>query len=105
MTHTTKHTPGPWEVKPIGKQLYVEAKDGQGFVCDMQINDALGETDSPHIRADAHLIAAAPAMYEALKEIDDQLDQFTLKAQEELGLREALLKIRAALAQAEGKHD
>lgn len=59
-------TPGPWEVKPIGKQLYIEAKDGQGFVCDMQINDAFGEIDGPHIRADAHLIAAAPAMYEAL---------------------------------------
>lgn len=47
--------------------------------------------------------AAAPAMYEALQEIDDQLDQFTVKAQEDLGLRGALLRIRDALAQAEGK--
>ena len=104
MTHTTKHTPGPWEVKPIGKQLYVEAKDSQGFVCDMQINDALGETDGPRIRADAHLIAAAPAMYEALRQAYAYLAEMGCDCEEGQSCGDCIVcQCEAALAQADGK--
>ena len=101
MNKSAQFTPGPWEVKPIGKQLYVEAKDGQGFVCDMQINDALGETDGPRIRADAHLIAAAPAMYEALSELVKYLREQV--ADEALDTWAPVFKAAMALTQAEGK--
>ena len=101
MTHTTKHTPGPWALERD------RAKSLSIYASSTFVGEVYNEVDEPSAQenANAHLIAAAPAMYEALQEIDDQLDQFTVKAQEELGLREALLKSRAALAQAEGKHD
>jgi hypothetical protein len=63
-----KHTPGPWKVKPLGKQLYVESESG-AFVCDMQVSDNLGEMISPQIQADAALIAAAPEMLKVLKDL------------------------------------
>jgi len=62
----------------------------------------------PEMLANAHLIAAAPAMYEALKQTfnvmeniltDSQLDTRTLCG---LTIREWSTKVRAALAQAEG---
>lgn len=94
-------TPGPWRV--INDKTIVGADyPRQGYVADVNLhrNSDAQEVDG---QANATLIAAAPAMYEALQEIDDQLDQFTVKAQEDLGLRGALLRIRDALAQAEGR--
>jgi len=61
------HTPTPWITKEIGKNLYVEAQEG-GFVCDMQISDALGEINGPQTRADAALIVKAVNSYQAMKE-------------------------------------
>ena len=62
MTHTAKHTPGPWGV------------DATGQVCKRATNgswDLIAYLDeSPYYHdkfANARLIAAAPAMYEALK--------------------------------------
>ena len=102
MTQPAKHTPGP--LKAV--QIIIENSPCTWAVQRKSIREQWGKPSiATYIdnEADARLFAAAPAMYEALKEIDGQLDQFTVKAQEELGLREALLKIRAALAQAEGK--
>ena len=63
MTHTTKHTPGPWVVNTfiVNGQHKLEVLDTTGAnVC---------------VQANAHLIAAAPAMYEALKTLHGVLDQ------------------------------
>lgn len=101
MTHIAKHTPGPWAVDVDGRMIEAQLpnlRNEYEHICDLR-GDIKGQINI----GNAHLIAAAPAMYEALQEIDDQLDQFTVKAQEELGLRQALIKLRAALAQAEGR--
>lgn len=120
MTHTTKHTPGPWVAikgdtfnpeRPWGVSKYLSREahieidgDDKEYPCRTEVIAELTETENPQeVEHTAYLIAAAPAMYEALHEMEDQLDQFTVKAQEELGLRGALEKIRAALAQAEGR--
>ena len=55
MTHTTKHTPGPWVVNTF-------IVNGQHK---LEVLDATGANAC--VQANAHLIAAAPAMYEALQ--------------------------------------
>jgi hypothetical protein len=65
------HTPGPWKLVRLGRNLYVEsdgpqAVDGRGpFVCDMQI-DECAKPFRDSVEADANLIAAAPELLEAL---------------------------------------
>ncbi len=66
----TQHTPGPWAVKPMGKQLFIESEYPSAltsFVCDMQFPDCQSDEERETAHANAHLIAAAPAMYEALQ--------------------------------------
>src|SRR5689334_19211469 len=64
---TTKHTPGPWHVEAE------EWTDGQGIlICCKDAGVALIDPDdeegaTPEDFANAHLIAAAPEMLEALK--------------------------------------
>ena len=90
MTHTTKHTPGPWHIgmKP-GPMIY--GQNGEQ-VADCRCNDLLSRDEA---QANMTLLKAAPAMYEALgnllKMVEDG-DYTTIE------LNEA----RAALAQAEG---
>ena len=95
MTRTAKHTPGPWFYNYDDHCIV-----NQAGVSVVNVHGAMSGNDT---NADIALIAAAPAMHEALHEMENQLDQFTVKAQEELGLRGALEKIRAALAQAEDR--
>lgn len=72
MTHTTKHTPGLWfttsEMQGVGgvKVYGVETRDR----CPIA-NCGTGKLGMEN----AHLIAAAPAMYEALKTLHGVLDQ------------------------------
>ena len=103
--NTSKHTPGPWKcVDPHvirGPKNVVVAK-------------TLDSKEGYEIKqANAHLIAAAPAMYEALQQ---SLVLVELAALEEWGravrgeqqpptteAKDRLEKVKAALAQAEGK--
>ena len=96
----SKHTPGPWKVEPMGKQLYIETEYKSAltpFVCDMQFPDCQSDEERETAQANATLIAAAPAMYEALKAsllaIPDGMTSNTSPICQQ---------IRAALAQAEG---
>ena len=64
MTHTMKHTPGPWEV--VGSRICTVANDKE--------RRTLAKTEpggafamSEQQEANATLLAAAPAMYEALQ--------------------------------------
>ena len=94
MTHTTKHTPGPWGV------------DATGQVCKRATNgswDLIAYLDeSPYYHnkfANAHLIAAAPAMYEALQIMVkaanvDEIDPLVMFA--------SIERAKSALAQAVG---
>ena len=72
MSKPHTHTPGPWVINDrIRGKLYVEASIG-GLVCDMQLEE-LADLSKPDavalIHADAHLIAAAPEMLEALQHV------------------------------------
>lgn len=55
----TKHTPGPWTTGGF----YVKAADGHIMIADVTCGNG-PPTDEE--KANAHLIAAAPDMYEAL---------------------------------------
>ena len=66
MTHTTKHTPGPWVVSDDGDiTLIIHAPKDEVDIARMS-NDCEMFSE---IRANAHLIAAAPAMYAALSDV------------------------------------
>lgn len=68
MTHTTKHTPGPWSIDAVRNEtekLSIVDAD-MCFVADVWQTYVNGKSRQ---QDNAHLIAAAPAMYEALKDL------------------------------------
>lgn len=75
---TTKHTPGPWKVAPIGFNCGGDIIGGDGshvVACGIT-------TGPPHLQllaeANAHLIAAAPDLLGTLEEILKFLDDNNL---------------------------
>ncbi len=94
----SKHTPGPWKVHKMPKAIgYAEweihySDDGE---CVAEI---------VYKEADAHLIAAAPDMYEALKDVLAWWGFPREYADSEITDTAILYwKIKAALAKSEGK--
>ena len=102
MTHIAKHTPGPWRIidsRNQSKATIVGADfPAMGFVADVNLcrNNTHQQVDG---HANAALIAAAPAMYEALKDALACIEQ-TLSRKE---INERRDRINAAIAQAEDK--
>jgi len=97
MNNTPKYTPGPWVIR---YKDTVYAQSGRFIAdCELAPYDARPQPPNSTDAANAHLIAAAPAMYAALKAIQAwsfgqpwpcrEMKQFT--------------DIDAALAQAEGR--
>ena len=86
-TQLAKHTPGPWVVNTF-------IVNGQHK---LEVLDATGANAC--VQANAHLIAAAPAMYAVIK---DMREAFYVK-----GTRKALLEVmersKDVIAQAEGR--
>ena len=115
-THTAKHTPGPWVVRnmsdAMAEKFTVERLSDNGLrsvICrinDMEVCPEHGGTGSD---ANANLIAAAPAMYEALKHAAMSLHHPHCKAKGEYSAQPErycschVQKAKAALAQAEGR--
>ena len=110
MTHTTKHTPGPW-YPHYAKADHCLSSSVWGREPGNQVA-VIGGKSLETTNANAALIAAAPAMYEALQQ---SLVLVELAALEEWGrevtgehrpptteARDRLEKVKAALAQAEG---
>ncbi len=88
-----KSTPGPWEAQQVVTQSYVSPEHGWGVVA---VNPMRGRIDSAIAcmrEADARLIAAAPELLDALKEI---LSRNGFEQGE-------WVAARAAIAKAEGK--
>ena len=91
--NTPKHTPGPWIVDGVyiirGPKRCVVAK--------------LIDSKEPYETkvANGHMLAAAPAMYEALQAAYNLLREWTPSGEDNQGEVEGL--IEAALAQAEGR--
>ncbi len=105
MTTHAQHTPGPWEVykrrdamgQLTGRLPEITGKGGLPIIADIRWNSHNEE----HGMANARLIAAAPALLEALERITnapdlnlDELEPETLNALEQA---------RAAIAQAKGE--
>ena len=68
-----KPTPGPWFVHPdVPDQIVVDDGEGGTFI----VAEARSTTRR-EAKADAHLIAAAPLMYEALDWIIYEIDKGT----------------------------
>ena len=86
--NTAKHTPGPWVVRnfAVNGETRSEVLDANG--------------GNACIQSNAHLIAAAPAMYEALQIMVraanvDEIDPLVMFA--------SIERAKGALAQAEGR--
>lgn len=113
-----KHTPGPWTI--VGERDWQDEKidDFMIVACDLKRPDsddcdficniggpagpvyADDETGARH-SADAHLIAAAPTMYEALRAYDDDVCECYVLAVPSGSCASCI--VRAALALARGE--
>lgn len=84
------HTPGPWKLSESASRCILGKSNGGGWmtVCVVQ------NTQSEHYEANARLIAAAPDLLEAAK------DLLAAKDKTNQSLRDALAK---AIAKAEGR--
>lgn len=116
MNNTTKHTPGPWVAikgdtfnheRPWGVSKYLSREahieidgDDKEYPCRTEVIAELTETENPQeVEHTAYLIAAAPAMYEALQRIKELMDSGDIEGKDwvEYG------QVVNALAQAEGR--
>ena len=89
---TPKHTPGPWVVHTFT----ISGKEK------LEVLDATGTNAC--VQANAHLIAAAPAMYEALKGMVSMYDSLNKSNKHDGACPCYHCQARATLAQAEGAH-
>lgn len=96
--NTAKHTPGPWVVNEEGRMVEAQVpnlRNEYEHICDLR-GGIRGQINT----ANAHLIAAAPAMYEALQAAHKLLREWTPSGEDNQGEVECL--IENALAQAAG---
>jgi len=105
--NTPKHTPGPWVIRYTDA---VYAQSGR-FIADCELTpyDARPQPPNSTDAANAHFIAAAPAMYQAGCLSLDVMERVAM-ALERMGneglrsiVRSAVIEQKAALAQAEGR--
>ena len=110
MNNKTQFTPGPWQVNDSTENdddttLTIFAPADEVEIATMSAYENGCECFS-EIRENAHLIAAAPAMYEALQDIESYTE-LGLNSDEpkhwEASLQDILGIVRDALAQAEGR--
>lgn len=105
------HTPGPWTVSLDEEEhtWSIDARKGErrlGYPRWMGLALVFGSEDEPHIgdpigEANARLIAAAPQMLAAMKEVFRLANESPLKA---IGITsDAMRDLRAAISAAEGK--
>ena len=125
-TQLAKHTPGPWIAikgdtfnpeRPWGVSKYLSREahieidgDDKEYPCRTEVIAELTETENPQeVEHTAYLIAAAPAMYEALVETmrvlrslrDSKEEWYTLVTPELLNVWD---RNKQAISQAEGRH-
>ena len=99
--NNTQHTPGPWVVSDDGDiTLIIHAPKDEVDIARMS-NDCEMFSE---IRANAHLIAAAPAMYEALQAMVEVFPAVVKMTPYGVSMDISKLhdKAKTALAQAEG---
>ena len=92
----SKHTPGPWRVKiykPYRTEAIIVNDDGEIASVDLAC--------MPGAEADAHLIAAAPDMLEALEAIAPMLPHGAVDNDPQWAA--AIIAVRAAIKTARGE--
>ena len=95
----SKHTPGPWVVDPANPNLVARDGDVYEYICEVSPSVFSNSTHSYDQEcANARLIAVAPELLEALKELMEYAGII-----EERCDTVATNKARAAIAKAEGK--
>lgn len=93
---SVKHTPGPWHVQPSDHPggLLIKPIPGQVVAqCD----------ELPEMEANARLIAAAPEMYEALRNFVSIVPRADARDTRDTSYNNARTQARTALAKAEGR--
>lgn len=96
----SKYMPGPWTIEEYGDDetpALVIHKDTENRICFMATPGSHG--DPAKIEADARLIAAAPDLLEALRELREQTEPEELLDDES----KCWLKARAAILKATGQ--
>jgi hypothetical protein len=108
-TKTAQFTPGPWVVdedyEDEEQQAIGIVKEGHGYIAGIHIlaSSNNGEGFTSEDRANATLIAAAPAMYEALKFLTSEIDLSKLNVRKDFSLMNAHAGAIKVILQAEGK--
>lgn len=97
----TAHTPGPWEVAYLdhAEQRVVRAEHYEVCTC---WHHSVGSIEK-EMEANARLIAAAPELMEALKEVMSWTRNWDVQFLEDDEWPETEEKVRAAIAKAEGR--
>ncbi len=104
----SKFTPGPWEMKEVPTQCGRAFRIGRGAMLEPGpkgcciIYDDYGAGANEH-KANAHLIASAPDLYEALKAILSNHETVGAGASIFQCTTAEVTAARAALAKAEGR--
>lgn len=93
-----KHTPGPWMVSEHGSD---EIYFSEGYT---EIGDGVGlRVYTSAVEADARLIAAAPELLEALRDVEAALLAIPCTDPSCSCTRRLLPKVQASIAKAEGR--
>lgn len=107
---SAKHTPGPWRIfqtkgKPRFYVIGIGREDGRG-ITDGNVGLGVWDADSPEALANGRLIAAAPDLLSALRDLLDAFDicPDDLPGHEyEAIVEDARQRARAAIAKAKGE--
>lgn len=94
-----KHTPGPWHVVPYGdgNQKVVCSDEAGNWRIAFMATSSGSREELAEIKANARLIAAAPELLEALKDLVTSVEALRV-----VGLDKEIELARAALSKAEG---
>lgn len=92
-----KGTPGPWDVVCTPFGLSIEADHPTAAGCRVHIGTADG-----HNRANADMLAAAPAMFSALKELEEAARQVMAGEMAPSSIQIERMKAQDAMAKALG---
>jgi hypothetical protein len=98
------HTPGPWKADDKGKAVFIPLRAHHCEQLGIQVGFVSWEDDKESL-ANARLIAAAPELLEALKELDSWLVCACIATPEDMAQSFPHMQqvVSAAIARAEGE--
>jgi type II secretory pathway component GspD/PulD (secretin) len=93
-----KFTPGPWFIPDHASGFEIESSCNKQIAKTSQLYAVKQASDHDERRANAHLIAAAPELYEALEKLEGWFDSDSKESADKY-----LKKAKAARAKARGE--